>query len=81
MTKENPVEWFLGEVKTRDEPLLPVLSRWLCPVPGCDGEMKYLGIQWPTSDPGYHHQCIKCGVQLACKGGYYPRVDYRAAQT
>lgn len=49
-----------------------LLITWLCPMDGCNGEMKSTGKRWLSSPPGFHHACTKCGFQAALEGVEYP---------
>jgi hypothetical protein len=68
--------WFKGEPKITTKRMYPVQARWLCPIEGCDGEMKYAGWTWPVNPPGYHHTCHVCGFTAAIHGKKYPCTEY-----
>lgn len=68
--------WYSGPIHKRKVVLRPVRESWVCPDPGCGGEMIYTGGMWPTGDPGYHHQCDKCGLARAIHKEHYPQIVY-----
>ena len=68
--------WFKGEPKIEEQRMIPVNQRWICPIDGCGGEMKFNGMTWPTGSPGYHHSCNKCEFTAAIHGAKYPRMTY-----
>ena len=47
---------------------------WTCPIDGCEGEMVFNGLIWPTGQPGYHHTCKKCGFTAAIHDKF-PRIE------
>lgn len=70
--------WFNREPTLVKSEVRVFEERWSCPCVGCDGEMKFNGMTWPTGDPGYHHTCSRCGFTAAIHGAKYPvheRVD------
>ena len=69
--------WFNEEPKIEVTPVQAVMERWYCPIDGCDGQMKYTGMTWPTGDPGYHHKCDICDFTAAIQGAKYPRQSFR----
>lgn len=75
----NAVEWFIGEIKPVEQPMVAMMLHWPCPKDGCSGEMKYNGTTWPMGNPGYHHICTVCGAGFACHGGTFPRIHHRPA--
>ena len=73
-------EWFVGERKIEKKRAIPYYETWKCPEIGCDGMMVHTGQMWPTVNPGYHHQCNKCGVVWVTHDGAYPRMSFEAEE-
>lgn len=69
--------WYVGEPSLRATEVVPVKQVWRCPETGCDGEMIYVGMDWPTAPPGHHHDCNKCGVRWVTRAGMFPRVIFQ----
>lgn len=69
--------WFSGPVMTHLEPVQAFQVRWFCPMPACRGEMRYTGENWPTGNPGYHHQCTVCKFRAAIKEKQFPMIEFR----
>lgn len=67
--------WFTGEMRILRKRKIPVIVRWLCPYPDCEGEMQPNGTIWPTGDPGIHHTCAVCGFTAAVHDRF-PKVEY-----
>ena len=70
----NARGWFSGEPEVVKRYPIPVIEHWKCPEIGCDGYMIFTGQIWPTSNPGHHHDCNKCGAAWAIHGAPYPRL-------
>lgn len=74
-------QWFIGEKNVEKKRLVPYREIWFCPEVGCDGKMIATGATWPTTSPGFHHRCDKCGVVWVIHEGTYPRVMFEEEKT
>ena len=79
-TPSGESRWFSRAPNIAEQPMVPIQERWLCPVEGCEGEMVYNGLTWPTASPGYHHTCTQCRFTAAVRGVHYPKISYRPCQ-
>jgi len=68
--------WFNTKPMIEEQRMVPIQQQWKCPIDGCGGEMKFNGMMWPTTNPGYHHTCDKCGFTAAIHDIKYPRIIY-----
>ena len=70
----NARAWFASEPETVKKKVVPILQHWKCPEVGCDGYMIFTGGVWQTNNPGYHHDCNKCGAAWALQEAPFPRL-------
>lgn len=73
----NGSRWFNREPNVKkDYNVRPVAMHWECPMDGCDGEMRYVGMDWPTSPMGHHHECNVCHFRAAIPHRKFPYIEF-----
>jgi hypothetical protein len=63
----------------RDDPVTPVLRRWVCGQEGCGGEMKSTREGFTTLHTEWRHRCDACGREEWSQISY-PRIAYLPAE-